>query len=144
MKKLISLVLLTLSVSACTSFDMAPYAEDQRLKEFIAPQEKAGVYIFRNELKGNILIMDVDIDGQHLGRTQWETYLYRELTPGKHIITSRASNVDSIEVELKAGTLTYVWQEVVYGLPTARSKLHIVNKSKGQKGVLESELSGTK
>ncbi len=52
----------------------------------------------------------------------------QELIPGKHTIRSRASNVAVIEVALKAGTLTYIWQEVIFGLPTASSKLHIVNE----------------
>lgn len=144
MKKIIALAFLIIFTSACTSFDMASPIEDLSLKEFSVPKDKAGVYVFRNQIKGNILIMDVDIDGQQLGRTQWETYLYQELTPGKHTITSRASNVDSIEIEVQAGTLTYVWQEVIFGLPTARSKLHVVNEKKGQKGVLESSLSAMK
>jgi len=144
MKKIITLALAVILTSACTSFEMASPSEDLRLKQFTATKDKAGVYVFRNQIKGNILIMDVDIDGQQLGRTQWETYLYQELTPGKHTITSRASNVDVIEVELKAGTLTYIWQEVIFGLPTARSKLHVVNEKEGQKGVLESSLSAMK
>jgi hypothetical protein len=144
MKKLITLALLTMLTTACTSFEMAPSDDDLHLKQFIAPQEKAGIYIFRSQLKGHILLMDVAIDNQHLGRTQWETYLYKELPAGKHTITSRASNVDSIEVNLLPGTLTYLWQEVVYGLPTARSKLHIVSEIEGQQGVLESTLSATK
>lgn len=97
MKKTLTLALIIFLTTACTSFDMAPKHEDSLLKQFIAPQEKAGVYIFRSQLKGHILLMDIAIDNQHLGRTQWETYLYKELTPGKHTVTSRASNVDSLK-----------------------------------------------
>jgi hypothetical protein len=40
-----------------------------------------------------------------------------------------------------ANKLYYIWQEVKMGMMYARNKLHLVNESQGQKGVLESELS---
>ena len=113
--KSLSAILVAMTLSACTSVETAPPHEDLFLKQFNAPQEKAGVYIFRNQLKGHILLMDIAVYNQRLGRTQWETYLFKELKPGKHSITSLASlaslasNVDSIEVDLQPGTLTYIW-----------------------------------
>lgn len=41
------------------------------------------------------------------------------------------------------GTLHHVWQEVTYGFPTARTKLHVVGEQEAQKGVLESKLAET-
>jgi hypothetical protein len=68
------------------------------------------------------------------------TYLYQELTPGRHKVTSHAENEDTLELDAKPGTLIYVWQEVKMGLLSARSKLHLAAEEQGRKGVLESRL----
>lgn len=60
MKKLFTLALAIILVSACTNFKMAPSTDDRHLKQFISPKNTAGVYIFRNQMKGHILLMDVD------------------------------------------------------------------------------------
>jgi len=43
---------------------MASHRQDVRLNKFVVPQKKAGVYVFRNQIKGNILIIDLVIDSQ--------------------------------------------------------------------------------
>ncbi|AMO95639.1 hypothetical protein CFter6_2980 [Collimonas fungivorans] len=88
--------------------------------------------------------MDVAIDGVPLGQTVSKTYLYKEVTPGKHVISSTAENTDSLEVDTKQGTLNYVWQEVKMGVLYARNKLHLVEVDEGKKGVLETKLAETK
>lgn len=88
--------------------------------------------------------MDVELDGQAIGQTAANTYLYKELTPGKHTITSKAENSDVVEIDAKPGTLSYVWQEVKMGILYARTKLHVVDEAEGKKGVLETKLAETK
>ncbi len=143
MLKITTVILFAALTTGCAGIPMGSPDDDARLKEFAVPQKNAGLYIFRNEIQGNILAMDVELDGKNVGRTIWRTYLYKEVTPGIHVVTSRASNVHSIEIDLEPGTLNYVWQEVMYGFPTARTKLHIVGEQEGQKGVLESKLAET-
>jgi len=41
---------------------MASHRQDVRLNKFVVLQKKAGVYVFRNQIKGNILIIDLVID----------------------------------------------------------------------------------
>jgi hypothetical protein len=88
--------------------------------------------------------MDVTIDGEAIGQTAAKTYFYKELPPGKHVITSKTENVDTLEIETKPGVLSYVWQEVKLGILSARSKLHLVSEEEGKKGVLESKLAISK
>lgn len=116
-------------------------ARDAALKTFKAPpSDKAGVYVYRNETMGAAVKMDVIIDGVNVGETAANTYLYRELAPGKHTVASKAENTDTVELDLKPGTLTYLWQEVKMGLMFARTKLHLVDEAQGRKGVSETKL----
>ena len=144
MKSLIAAVALALSLVGCASVNMGDAKQDAALKTFAIKSDKAGIYIYRNESMGAAIEMNVELDGQAIGQTAANTYLYKEVAPGKHTVTSKAENDSSIEVDAKPGTLLYIWQEVKMGLLSARSKLQLVDQAQGQKGVLETKLAETK
>lgn len=123
---------------------MGDAKQDAALKTFAVPKDKAGVYIYRNESMGAAIKMGVELDGKAIGQTAANTYLYKEVTPGKHTFTSKTENDSSIEVDAQPGTLLYIWQEVKMGVLSARSKLQLVDQAKGQKGVQETKLAETK
>ena len=142
--KLLLVAVIASSLVGCASVPMGDAKQDAALKTFSAPTDKAGVYIYRNESMGAAVKMDVELDGKAIGQTAANTYLYKEVLPGKHTITSKAENSDSVEIDAKPGTLSYVWQEVKMGVLYARTKLHIVGEPEGKKGVLETSLAETK
>lgn len=144
MRSLIALIALSLSLGGCASVNMGDAKQDAALKTFAIPKDKAGVYIYRNESMGAAVKMNVELNGQSIGQTAANTYLYKEVAPGKHTFTSKTENDSSVEVDAKPGTLLYIWQEVKMGLLSARSKLQLVDQAQGQKGVLESKLAETK
>lgn len=144
MKRIFIAALLASTLVGCASVPMGDEKQDAALKTFSVPADKAGVYIYRNESMGAAVKMDVEVDGQLIGQTAANTYLYKEITPGKHTISSKAENTDTIEIDAKPGTLTYVWQEVKMGILYARTKLNLVDEEEGKEGVLETTLAATK
>lgn len=130
--------------AGCASVPMGDKAMDASLKRFEAKPGVAGLYIYRNETFGASLRMDVDVDGTHVGQTAAKTYLYREVAPGKHTVTSRSENTDTVEIDTVAGKLYFIWQEVKMGLLYARTKLSVMGEAEGKQGVLESELAQTR
>lgn len=133
----------TLLISGCASVPMGEAKQDAALKTFSVTKEKSGIYIYRNESMGAAVKMDVAIDGQPIGQTAAKTYFYKEVTPGKHVVSSTAENTDTIEVDTKPGTLTFIWQEVKMGLMYARNKLHLVSEEEGKRGVQETSLAAS-
>lgn len=131
-------------MSGCASVDMGDARKDAAAKTFVAPKDAAAVYIYRNESMGAAVKMDVEVDGKPIGQTAANTFLYKVIAPGKHTITSKAENTDTVEIDAKPGTLHYLWQEVKMGLMYARTKLHQVEETQGKKGVLETKLAETK
>lgn len=129
--------------SGCASVPMGDPRQDAALKTFTVAKEKAGIYIYRNESMGAAVKMDVAIDGRPVGQTAAKTYFYKEVSPGKHVISSTAENTDTLEVDAKAGTLTFIWQEVKMGLMYARNKLHLVSEEEGKRGVQETSLAAS-
>lgn len=128
----------------CASVPMGDAKRDAELKAFQAKPDSSGIYVYRNETFGAAVYMDVELDGRHIGRTASKVYLYSDVKPGKHTVTSRAENEDTLELETVAGKLYYVWQEVKMGLWSGRSKLHLMGDEEGKKGVLECNLAATK
>ena len=139
--KLITAIAASLLFVGCASVPMGDAKQDVALKEFKIPSDKAAIYVYRNEAIGGVVKMDVQVDGKAIGQTAANTYLYTEVMPGKHTVTSKAENTDTIEVDVKPGTLTYIWQEVKMGVLYARNKLHLVSEQDGQKGVQETKLA---
>lgn len=132
-----------LALSGCASVPMGDAQQDASAKTFKIAAGKSGVYVYRNESIGASVKIDVAIDGHPIGQTAAKTYLYKEVAPGKHTISSSAENTDTIEVDAKPGALTYIWQEVKMGVLYARTKLHLVSSADGRKGVQETSLAVT-
>lgn len=144
MKKLFAAAVIALALTGCASVPMGDAEQDAALKTFAIAPEKAGIYIYRNESFGSAIKLTVEMDGRVIGETAAKTYLYKEVTPGKHTLVSHAENTNTLEVDVKSGTLAYVWQEIKLGLLSARSKLHLMSEEEGKKGVLETNLAQTK
>lgn len=134
---------IALAISGCASVPMGDPTQDAALKTFSVAKDKAGIYVYRNESMGAAVKMGVSIDGQAIGQTAAKTYFYKEVTPGKHTVSSTAENTDTLEVDAKPGTLTFIWQEVKMGLLYARNKLHLVSEEEGKKGVKETTLAAS-
>lgn len=141
MKKLLAAIIFALSLAGCAVVPMGDAKQDAALKEFRVAPDRAGIYVYRNETIGAGVRMDVQIDGANVGQTAANTYLYQEVAPGRHTVASTAENTDTVEVDVKPGTLAYIWQEVKMGVLYARNKLHIVGEAEGRKGVAETKLA---
>lgn len=134
---LISLLLL----SACASVPMGDAQKDATHKTFSTSPNTAGVYIYRNENIGAAIRMDVLVDGQMVGQSAAKTYFYVDLPPGTHTFMSKSENEDSLTLDLVAGKLYYIWQEVKMGILYARTKLNVMSDTEGKAGVLECQLA---
>lgn len=141
-RKLIAAVALVgvLGMTGCASVPMADKSADIQAKQFQPAPDKAKVYIYRNEVMGSAIKMPVLIDNAAVGDTASKTYIEKDLAPGPHTITSKTEKDSSLTIDMLAGKIYYVWQEVKMGMFAARSQLHEVDATKGQAGVRESKL----
>ena len=146
MKKVIAaVVVLGASLSGCSLVPLADAKRDAELKTFAVTPAKAGLYIYRNDAAAALVRVDVRLNGQLLGKTATQTYLYREVTPGKYKIESISGNDEALEVDAKAGALVFVRQEITLGAPMfPGTKLQLMSEEDGKKGVLESKLAQTR
>jgi uncharacterized protein YceK len=141
MRPIIIAIAATLALAGCATVPMGDATQDTAAKTFSVPAGKSALYIYRNERIGAGVTMDVTLDGRLLGQTAAKTYLHAVVTPGRHVITSKAENTDTLEVVTRPGQATYVWQEVKMGILYARNKLQLVDEATGRQGVAESALA---
>lgn len=141
LRRIVAASLVAMATVGCASVPMGDPKRDAELKMFSPKPDAVGLYVYRNESFGAAIRMDVEIDGKLVGQSAAKTYFYKEVPAGKHTITSKSENTETIEVDTIAGKLYYIWQEVKLGLLFARTKLTLVSEEDGRKGVLESQLA---
>ena len=143
MKHSVAALVISAILVGCASVPMGDPQQDAALKTFAVAPDEAGIFIYRNESVALAVKLDVQLDGTPLGQTAAMTYLYASVAPGKHTITSSAENTDTLEVDITAGSLAYIWQEVELGDLSPRVKLHRMSEGEGKNGVLECKLART-
>lgn len=139
LRRALGIVVLGTAVLAtgCASVKMASAESDAAAKTFAVQSNKANVYIYRNESMGAAVKMPVLIDGIAAGDTGSHTYVLKEVTPGEHVLVSKAENDSTLTINAAAGKNYFVWQEVKMGLLYARTQLHLVDETTGEAGVKE-------
>ena len=140
---LAGLLISTVLVTGCATVPMASAERDAQAKAFTVKPDKANIYVYRNETFGAAVKLDVDLDGRPLGETVAKSYFALEVTPGKHTVASRAENNSVLDVNAEAGKNYFVWQEVKFGVLSARSLLQLVDEATGKSGVAECKLIET-
>jgi hypothetical protein len=130
-------------LSGCASVPMESAEKDQALKAFPTPPEnQAGLYIFRDSALGPVLKKTVKIDNQVVGETATNTYFYRTVSPGPHILATESEFSDNtINLNAEAGKNHYVRQSIKFGVFVGGAKLEEVSEAEGQKGVASTELA---
>ncbi|MFC7288355.1 DUF2846 domain-containing protein [Herminiimonas glaciei] len=143
-KSLIFIAISLFLFGCAATVPMESATKDAELKKFVPKDNLAGIYIYRSEEDAVSIKASIEIDGDYEGDLAAGTFLYKEVSPGKHTILSKAENKDCIELNADAGRLYYLWQDMKRGVFFARSKLSIVNEKEGQTGVLLSNLAITR
>jgi hypothetical protein len=127
--------------SGCASVPMANAERDTQAKTFAVPATgKANVYVYRNEVIGGAVKMDLALNGKPIGQTTAMTFVVLEVAPGKHNLVSKAENESRLDLVTEAGKNYFVWQEVKMGVLYARNLLQLVDEKTGRAGVAECRL----
>lgn len=130
-------------MTGCASVPMESPEKDQALKTFSAPAaDQAGLYIFRDSMLGGALKKTVKIDGEVIGETAPNTYFYRLITPGRHVLATESEFSDNLlELNAVGGKNHFVRQSIKLGLFVGGAKLAEVSEAEGQKAVRDTELA---
>ncbi len=101
-----------------------------------AVADKGLVYVVRPSNVGmmvrfNVFLDDKEADSE-MGYNRGNQYIYFYVTPGQHVISSKAENWADMPVTIKAGEVVYLKQEVEVGVMMARNSLKVLSDVEGR------------
>lgn len=144
MKKYLAIIAIsaTTLVTGCASVPMAPVEADTALKQFSSPSAgKAGLYIYRNSMAGQSLKKTVFFDGKLVGETANKVYFYKQITPGKHTLSTESEFSDNSTVlNAVAGKNHFFEQEIKLGMFVGGAKLTPVDEKTGMQNIKQCRL----
>ncbi len=106
-------------------------AEEEEDK-FPTSPTKATVYIFRNQSFASELNIPIVVDGVYVANLRPMSFIVMDLEPGVHSIVSRTAKPHSVEINTRANTNYFVWQQLSLGLLSPRSTLELVDGHRGE------------
>lgn len=116
--------------------------KDNITKSLVPAPDKALVYIVRPTIMAFAVPMRLDCDSFQVGWINAKTYLYTMIDPGEHTFISLSENEFHLKVNLEAGKIYYIEQEIRMGLLYARTKLKLLNDEAGKKELTKCSISG--
>lgn len=124
-------------LAGCVGFvQYAPESMDMQKKSFaLSNNEHASVYIFRDGFLGNQIHTDIFVDGKILGKIFGSTYLYIELPPGEHTITSHLIGYASLKLNMKKGETYFIRDVISPGVYNATASLVPIDREAGENAV---------
>jgi len=135
-------LLTSFSVAACGEAQLASFRRDREAKLFVSPPpDKVRIYIYRDQMAGSAVRMEILLDGKWVGATGAYSYVMLTVEPGLHTIVSRAEDDTELTVHMCGGFIDSIWQEVVPGTLYASSELHVVDSRTGKEGVRSCDLT---
>lgn len=142
MIKLISKTTAVVSIALLYGCASAPSMEvmQAEVAQYSLPKapvaDKGLVYVVRPSNAGMMVRFNVFLDDQEadseMGYNRGNQYIYFYVTPGAHVISSKAENWAEVTVTAKAGEVIYLKQEVEVGVVMARNSLKVLNDVEGR------------
>ncbi len=130
-------------LTGCASVPMESKEQDAARKEFTKPAaNKAGLYVYRNTSFGAALKKNVYLDDVLLGETARLVYFYKEITPGKHKLSTESEFSDNATTfEAVAGNNYFAQQSIRMGVFVGGAVVRMVPEETGMAGVKECEMA---
>lgn len=101
-----------------------------------AVADKGLIYVVRPSSVGMMVNFNVFLDNQaassEVGHTGGNEYIYFYVTPGAHIINSKAENWAEFKLDVHAGEIIYIKQEVEMGFVMSRNSLVKLSDTEGR------------
>jgi hypothetical protein len=105
---------------------------------FAPKPDKALLVIIRTATFNGDEIFNNYLDGRMIGQTRGRTAFLTDVAPGRHYVTSRAENVDTIRLNFEAGRIYFLLQGIYPGW-TATSRFTSLTIEEFKKEASEAE-----
>lgn len=135
-------IIAIISVSLIYGCASAPPMEKMQsaIAQYTLPQQavpdKGLIYVVRPSNAGMLVRFNVFLDDKkdesEVGSNRGNQYIYFYVSPGQHVISSKAENWADVPVNVKAGEVIFLKQEVEIGFVMARNGLKVLSDTEGR------------
>jgi len=146
-KSKLALLVLALSVmlfSGCSSVPLEPKEMSESVKTFnVPPENKAGLYVYRDSFVGQALKKDIWVDNECLGKTSNKVFFYKTIDGNKEHKLSTESEFSANNLSLKTqnGKNYFVRQYIKMGVFVGGANLEIVEEEKAKQAISKLDLA---
>ena len=91
-------------------------AQKQAALQFAPSPGKGVIYVYRKQLVGLLVGLNVVLDGKPVGQTRGLRFYRLEVEPGTHVLSGDKKCPESLEVTVAEGEIAYVEQEITMGM----------------------------
>jgi hypothetical protein len=95
---------------------VASPAQKQAALQFAPVPGKGVIYVYRKQLVGLLVGLNVVLDGKPVGQTRGLRFYRLEVEPGTHVLSGDNKCPESLQVNVAAGEVAYVEQEITMGM----------------------------
>jgi hypothetical protein len=94
---------------------------------------KGRIYVIRPSVMGSAASLEVWDGNLHVGNTGANSFLCWERKPGQAQVSGKEENVSTVELNVEANQVYYIFQHMRMGWVQARNKLEVITEEEGQK-----------
>jgi hypothetical protein len=108
--------------------------------------DESVVYVYRptHSYAGSAVSLPIRVDGEHIGRLPNSGYVYRLLTPGRHVVSSSTEVKAEVPFEAEGGKAYYISAGLEMGYFVGRPNLTMVPEEQGKLAILGTKYAGKK
>jgi len=126
---------------AALAADYVEFTKDHPIAE--ARSDQALIYVVRPTSLGSAIKSFFLCDEEILGINRGNSYFFAYVEPGRHVFWSKSENVDALELEVEAGGIYYIQQQVQMGAFRARTRLEVLGELEGKDALARCKKHGT-
>ena len=116
-------------------------AQKQAALQFAPSPGKGVIYVYRKQLVGLLVGLNVLLDGKLVGQTRGLRFYRLEVEPGTHVLSGDKKCPEPLEVTVGEGEIAYVEQEIVMGMVKGGYRYNrISNIPEAQQGIYACKL----
>ncbi len=133
-------LLIALALAGCVQLPLTP--QDIQARKFELVPDKAVVYLVRDHPDFSDKAATIWLGDTVMITTYSGTYFRWEAAPGTHRISGYGPDIGAITLQVEAGKIYFVQQQLTWFMPFPRSQFFLVNEPYGRAAVSRAVLVG--
>lgn len=126
-KSVLLLLIVVFALAGCGPRHMVSKDPCPDVRGVVAPKGKAALVLGRTTIFGSGVNIENYVDKKFIGTTKGNSFFIAPVEPGRHYVTARAENFDTVLLNFEPDKTYYLQNEIRMGVLFARTKYDVVD-----------------